>query len=256
MTTPGAWSTVQFEDERIRVTRWDVPPGQAIGLHTHEHDYVVVPVVDGRVGIEPAVGERSVSEMVAGRSYHREAGAVHVLVNDGGQHLAFVELELLDTRILPSSRLEHHGVVLPPPPAPVGSYVAAVRHGDTITTTGQLPFVEGALVAEGVVGEDVDVDTATQAARVAALNAIAAAAESAGGVDRIDRVLQVTGHIACAPGFAGHSAVMDGASDLIVQVFGDAGLHVRTNIGSPALPLRSPVEIELVVALSDGQRRS
>lgn len=154
---------------------------------------------------------------------------------------------MTENALTPSGRMAEAGIALPPPPAPVGSYVAAVKYGDTIRTTGQLPFVDGALVATGAVGSDIDVPTATYAARVAALNAVAAAAEAAGGVDNIGRVLGLTGFIACAAGFAEHSAVMNGASDVMIEVFGERGRHVRTNVSSPALPLGSPVEIELLV---------
>lgn len=151
----------------------------------------------------------------------------------------------------PSDRLAERRIQLPPPPAPVGAYVPAVRHKDLIITTGQLPFVDGTLVAAGTVGVEVDVPTAARACRVAALNAVAAAAAVAGGVDRITRVLQLTGHIACRADFTDHPAVLNGASELLIEVFGEAGRHVRTNVGSSALPLGSPVEIELVVACAD-----
>lgn len=153
--------------------------------------------------------------------------------------------------VRPSHRLVERGIELPPPPSPVGAYVPAVRHGDLVITTGQLPFIDGTLVATGTVGVDVDLKTATQACRVAALNAIAAAAAVAGGVDRIRQVLQLTGHIACREGFTDHPVVLNGASEVIVEVFGEAGRHVRTNVGASALPLGSPVEIELVVVCAD-----
>lgn len=146
-----------------------------------------------------------------------------------------------------SSRLARHGVELPAAPDPVGSYVAAIRTGDCIRTTGQLPFVDGRLVATGTVGVDVDLETAQVAARVAVVNALAAAAELAGGVDRITRVVALVVHIACERGFVDHPVVADAASNLLVVAFGDAGRHVRTNVGSPALPLGSPVEVELTV---------
>ncbi|GAB6987007.1 RidA family protein [Nocardioides pyridinolyticus] len=153
----------------------------------------------------------------------------------------------MESQDSPSRRLAELGIELPPPPSPVGSYVPAVRQGDTIRTTGQLAFVDGALVATGTVGVDVDVATAARAARAAALNAVSAAASLAGGIDRITRVLGLTGHIACPAGFTDHPAVMNGASDVLLEVFGEAGRHVRTNVGSSALPLGSPVEIELLV---------
>nr|WP_026213930.1 RidA family protein [Nonomuraea coxensis] len=147
----------------------------------------------------------------------------------------------------PSERLAALGLTLPDVPAAAGAYVPAVRHGDLVITTGQLPFVDGALPLTGLVGVDVTVTQATALTRQAALNAVAAAAALLGGVDRIARVLSVTGHIACGPGFTGHPAVLDGASTLLVDIFGDAGRHVRTNVGAARLPLDSPVEVGIVV---------
>lgn len=154
----------------------------------------------------------------------------------------------------PSARMADAGITLPPAPAPVGSYVPAVRFGSTIRTTGQLPFVAGELVATGLVGRDVDVPTATRAARVAALNAVAAAADAAGGVDNIVRVLGLTGFIACGSDFVEHPEVMNGASDVMLEIFGGAGRHVRTNVSAPSLPLASPVEIELLVECGTADR--
>lgn len=153
----------------------------------------------------------------------------------------------MDEQESPSRRLAQRGIELPAAPAPVGAYVPAVRQGDTIRTTGQLAFRDGALVATGTVGVDVDVPTGALAARFAALNAVAAAADLAGGIDRITRVLALTGHVACPAGFTDHPAVMNGASEVLLEIFGEAGRHVRTNVGSSALPLGSPVEIELLV---------
>jgi beta-alanine degradation protein BauB len=97
MNEHEAWDTVQHDDDRMRVTRWDVPVGAVIAEHTHGYDYVVVPLVDGTMGITPRGGEPFTSQVQAGVSYAREAGASHTVANAGGQHLAFVEVELLDT---------------------------------------------------------------------------------------------------------------------------------------------------------------
>ncbi|GAA0416445.1 LysR family transcriptional regulator [Acrocarpospora corrugata] len=147
----------------------------------------------------------------------------------------------------PSERLAALGLTLPAVPAAVGAYVPAVRHGDLVITTGQLPFVDGALPLTGLVGVDVTVAQAAALTRQAALNAVAAAAAILGGIDRIARVLSVTGHIACGPGFTGHPAVLDGASTLMVDLFGETGRHVRTNVGAARLPLDSPVEVGIMV---------
>lgn len=262
MSEREAWDTVQHDDGRLRVTRWDVPVGAAIAEHTHGHDYVVVPLVDGKMGITPRGGEPFTSEVGAGVSYAREAGASHIVANAGDEHLAFVEVELLDTGIgvtaggasppagqTASVRLAALGLELPPVPTPVGGYVPAVEHEGLIRTTGQLAFVDGSILVAGLLGDEVDVPAGIAAAQAAGLNAIAAAADAAGGIDRLGRILELTGHLACVPDFREHSRVLDGASDLIRAVFGPDGAHVRTNIGTSALPLGSPAEIGLLVTV-------
>lgn len=153
--------------------------------------------------------------------------------------------------IAPSDRLAALGIALPSAPAPVGAYVPARMHGGMVFVTGQLAFVEGAIVHPGVLGSDVDESQGREAARVCALNAISAAAQVAGGVDNLSGVLQVVGFLATTTDFAGHSAVLNGASETLVEVFGDEGRHTRSNLGVSSLPLRSPVELQvtfLVVA--------
>ena len=146
-----------------------------------------------------------------------------------------------------SARLAGLGIDLPPVAAPVAAYVPATRAGTQIWTSGQLPFVDGVLTATGKVGSDVSQADATAAARVAALNAVAAAAEVAGGVDRIGRVLKLVVFVASAPDFTAQPAVANGASLLIGEIFGEHGVHVRSAVGVAALPLDAPVEVELVV---------
>jgi enamine deaminase RidA (YjgF/YER057c/UK114 family) len=155
----------------------------------------------------------------------------------------------------PSQRLAALGLELPAVVRPVGTYVPALRHEDLIYTSGQLPVVNGDLLAEGVVGhrdEDVTPERATECARASALNAIAAAADAAGGIDNIVRVVKVTGFVASAPGFTAQPAVINGASGIIGDIFGDAGRHARSAVGVAALPLGAPVEVELVVAVAAG----
>ena len=146
-----------------------------------------------------------------------------------------------------SERLVELGIVLPPVATPVAAYVPAVRVGDQIWTSGQLPFADGALTATGKVGAEVAQDVASEAARVAVLNAVAAAAEVAGGIDRIRRILKVVVFVASAPGFTAHPVVANGASLLLGEIFGERGVHVRSAVGVAALPLDAPVEVELVV---------
>ncbi|GGC08281.1 RidA family protein [Cellulomonas carbonis] len=150
-------------------------------------------------------------------------------------------------------RLRELGITLPEVAAPVAAYVPAVRTGNQVWTSGQLPFVGGVLEVTGLVGDGegtVRPDVAAGLARTAALNALAAVAELAGSLDRVRRVVKVVGFVASAPGFTGQPAVVNGASELLGQVFGEAGVHARSAVGVAALPLGSPVEIELVVELS------
>lgn len=146
-----------------------------------------------------------------------------------------------------SARLAELGIELPPVAAPVAAYVPAIRVGNQAWTSGQLPFVDGELTATGKVGGSVSPEDAAAAARTAALNAIAAAADVAGGIDEIRRILKVVVFVASAPDFTGQPAVANGASTLLGDVFGDAGQHVRSAVGVAALPLDAAVEVELVV---------
>ena len=150
-------------------------------------------------------------------------------------------------------RLAELGITLPTVAAPVAAYVPAVRTGAYVWTSGQLPFVDGALPVTGKVGHGpglVAPDVAAGLARTAALNALAAVAEQAGSLDRVKRVVKVVGFVASDPSFTGQPAVINGASELLGQVFGVAGLHARSAVGVAVLPLDSPVEVELVVELS------
>jgi enamine deaminase RidA (YjgF/YER057c/UK114 family) len=152
----------------------------------------------------------------------------------------------------PSARLDQLGITLPTPPAPVAAYVPAVRSGDLVFTSGQLPFVDGALPLTGVVGDlavDVTPAEARALARQCAVNALAAVAGVV-DLDRVERVVKVVVYVASAPGYAGQPLVADGASTLLQQVFGDAGRHARSAVGVSALPLRSPVEVEVVVQVA------
>lgn len=146
-----------------------------------------------------------------------------------------------------SARLAELGIALPDVPAPVAAYVPAVRVGELVYTSGQLPFVGGTLAGTGKVGVGVDADTAAGFARVAALNAVAAAAAAAGGLDAIAQVVKLVVFVASEPGFSGQPAVANGASLLIGDIFGEAGRHARSAVGVAVLPLDSPVEVELIV---------
>lgn len=139
------------------------------------------------------------------------------------------------------------GLALPAVAAPAGAYVPAVVSGGLVYTAGQLPFVEGALPATGKVGRDVDADEAAAFARIAALNALAAAASAIGSLDRVTRVVKVVVFVASDPSFTGQPGIANGASELLGQVFGEAGRHARSAVGVAVLPLDSPVEVELVL---------
>ena len=151
-----------------------------------------------------------------------------------------------------TERLAALGLSLPEVATPVGTYVPARRHGDLVYSSGQLPLVDGALVAQGSVGQregDVTPERALECARVAALNAVAAVAQAAGGLDAIEGILRVTGYVASAPGFTAQPAVINGASGLLGDIFGESGRHARSAVGVSALPLGAPVEIEIVAIL-------
>jgi enamine deaminase RidA (YjgF/YER057c/UK114 family) len=148
-----------------------------------------------------------------------------------------------------SQRLRDLGIELPDVVTPAGAYLPAVRSGSLVFTAGQLPVVAGKLVATGKVGTEVTAGEAAGLARTCALNALAAV-HSLVGVDAVLRVVKVTGFVASAPGFADQPAVIDGASSLFGEVFGDAGRHARSAVGVAELPKNAPVELEIVVEVS------
>ncbi|MEU6645075.1 RidA family protein [Saccharomonospora sp. NPDC046836] len=145
-----------------------------------------------------------------------------------------------------TARLAELGIELPGVAAPVAAYVPAVRSGTLVYTSGQLPFVAGSLAATGKVGGEVSPEEAKQHARTAALNALAAVDDLV-GIDAVVRVVKVTGFVASSEGFTGQPAVINGASELLGEVFGDAGKHARAAVGVAELPLGAPVEVELIV---------
>lgn len=149
-----------------------------------------------------------------------------------------------------TSRLEELGIELPAVAAPVAAYVPAVVHGDLVYTSGQLPFTAGELPATGKVGAGVSADDAKGYARTCALNALAAAADAAGGLEKIAGVLRLGGFVASDPSFTGQPGVINGASEVLGEIFGDAGRHARAAVGVPVLPLDSPVEVEVTFILA------
>lgn len=143
--------------------------------------------------------------------------------------------------------LESLGIELPAPPKPVASYVPAVLAGDLLFLSGMLPFRDGQVAITGKLGQDVTVERGAEAARLALLNALAVVKQELGSLDRVRRIVRVVGHVASASGFVQQPAVINGASDLLVQVFGEAGRHARVALGAAELPLHAAIELELLV---------
>jgi len=149
------------------------------------------------------------------------------------------------------ARLTELGIELPDVVPPVAAYVPALVNGSLVYTAGQLPMVSGALPITGKVGDGhglVPADDARDLARTATLNALAAVKSVIGSLDRVTQVVKVTGFVASDPSFAGQPGVVNGASLLLGEIFGDAGRHARSAVGVAVLPLDAPVEIELIVA--------
>lgn len=148
-------------------------------------------------------------------------------------------------------RLAALGLVLPAVAKPAGAYVPAVRTGRYVYTSGQLPMVDGKLPATGKVGADVTAEEAARLARICALNALAAASQAAGGLGAIKRIVKVTGFVSSAPDFTAQAQVVNGASELLIEVLGENGRHARSAVGMAVLPLNTPVEVELIAEVGD-----
>lgn len=148
-------------------------------------------------------------------------------------------------------RLEQLGLELPPPPAAVAAYVPCVIHGDLALVSGQVPFVDGSVLHPGHLGDRVDAEEGAEAARRAALQALSALRHALGGsFERLERIVQVTVYVAAVPDFVDHPKVANGASDLLVDVLGDAGQHARAAIGMSSLPLGASVEVAVTAAVT------
>jgi enamine deaminase RidA (YjgF/YER057c/UK114 family) len=145
-----------------------------------------------------------------------------------------------------ASRLRQLGLALPEAPKPVASYVPAVRTGNLVFVSGQIPIVDGALLATGTVPDSVSIEEAQGLARQCVLNGLAVFATETGSIDRLKRVVRVGCFVASSPGFGGQPQVANGASDLLCAIFGEAGQHARAAVGSVGLPLNVPVEIEFL----------
>lgn len=147
----------------------------------------------------------------------------------------------------PEDRIAAAGLTLPESPTPLAAYVPAARDGDHVWTSGQLPAVNGTLLASGKVGSDVSQDEAVACARQCALNALAAIKGVVGDLSAVRQVVKVVVFVASDPGFSGQPAVANGVSELLVEVFGEAGKHARSAVGVTVLPVDAPVEAEIVV---------
>ncbi|WP_412515884.1 RidA family protein [Actinomadura madurae] len=150
----------------------------------------------------------------------------------------------------PEERIRELGIELPEVVPPVASYVPTARTGSLVYTAGQVPLVKGELGATGKVGAEVDAEEAARQARICALNCVAALKAELGELSRVVRIVKVVGFVASAPDFHGQPEVINGASDLLVEVFGDAGRHARSAVGVAVLPRDVPVEVELIAEVS------
>lgn len=148
-------------------------------------------------------------------------------------------------------RLAASGHVVPEATTPLAAYVPAVLTGRYVHTSGQLPVVNGELIATGKVGVEIDPDHAAELAARCALNAIAAIKSVIGDLDKVVRVVKVVGFVASDPEFSGQPAVMNGASNLLLEAFGEAGRHARSAVGVAVLPRNAPVEVEVIVEVAD-----
>jgi len=145
------------------------------------------------------------------------------------------------------AKLKALNIELPMAPKPVANYVPVVRAGDLLFLSGVLPSRDGQLILTGKLGQGITIEQGMEAAKVAALNALAIVRSEVGSLDKVKRIVKMVGHIASAPGFTDQPQVLNGASDLLVQIFGEAGKHARVAVGAAELPREAPLEIELIV---------
>ncbi len=145
------------------------------------------------------------------------------------------------------SKLSELKLSLPEAPKPVAAYIPAKQTGNLVFTAGQLPMVNGELISKGLLGQDVEIDEANKAARICTLNALAAIKGVIGDLDRIKQIVRVVGYVASVPTFTQQPAVVNGASELLLEIFGENGKHARSAVGMAVLPLNASVEIELTV---------
>ena len=148
-------------------------------------------------------------------------------------------------------RLAELGIELPAPPAAVAAYVSVMRTGNLVITSGQLPWVEGQILHEGKLGSEVNDTQGYHAARAAAINAVAQLKLAVGDLDKVQQIVRVEGYVHCVPGFRGHPQVLNGASELLNEVFGEAGRHTRTALGINEMPLNAAVQLVVWAEVAD-----
>lgn len=148
------------------------------------------------------------------------------------------------------AKLKEMGINLPKAPKPVASYVAAVQADKFIYTSGQLPFIEGELKYKGKVGKDISESDGYEAARICVINCLGAVRDLAGSLDQVEKIVKLTGFVNSAGSFTNQPKVMNGASDLLGEIFGEAGRHARAAVGVSELPLNAPVEVEMIVKIT------
>ncbi len=149
----------------------------------------------------------------------------------------------------PETILRDLGLDLPEAPKPLGAYVPAIRTGNLIFLSGMLPLVQGKLQYQGKLGKDLTIEEGYESARTALLNALSVIRQEAGDLNLVTRIVRMAGHVASAPGFTQQPAVLNGASDLLLKIFGERGKHTRLALGAAELPLSSPIELDLIVAV-------
>ena len=150
----------------------------------------------------------------------------------------------------PEDKLKELGIELPEAPSPLGSYVPAIRTGNLVFLSGILPFVDGKLLRQGRVGKDLTIDDAREDAKRVVMNALAVLQSHIGSLNTVKRCIKITGYIASSPDFTEQPKVLNAASDLLYEIFGEAGRHARAAVGVTALPLNAPVEIEFIFEVS------
>ena len=182
---------------------------------------------------------------------HRELSIEHSSETQGTlQERRFTRMSTQVIGMSFERKLKELHLELPPPPQPLATYVPAVQAGNLLFLSGVLPMRDGQLAFSGKLGRDLTVEQGVEAARLALLNALAIAKQALGTLDRITRVVKVVGHVASAEGFVQQPQVLNGASDLLVEIFGESGRHARVAVGAAELPRGAPVEIEVIFSVS------